>query len=295
MTKPPRGLGRGLGALIPQLDEEEISRAQEIPIQSIKTNPFQPRKEFDSNALNELAESIREHGIIQPLLVRDTEQGYQLIAGERRWRAAQIVGLKNVPVVIRDYSDQQMMEVALVENIQRENLNPMEEAQAYQRLIDEFSLTQEIVAQKVGKSRPAVANTLRLLQLPQDIQRLVLGNAITMGHARTLLSLNNSDLQRKACQEVIQKGLSVRETEEYIRRILHSDVSRETEKNQKQVMRKKIDPHWKAVEERLVQHFGTKALITRSNNGGKIEIQFFSDEEFERILEIIFCEETIIR
>ena len=295
MTKPPRGLGRGLGALIPQLDEEEISKAQEIPVQSIRPNPFQPRKEFDSNALNELAESIKEHGIIQPLLVRDTDEGYQLIAGERRWRAAQIVGLRQVPVVIREFTDQQMMEVALVENIQRENLNPMEEAQAYQRLMDEFELTQEVVAQKVGKSRPAVANTLRLLQLPQDIQKLVSGNAITMGHARTLLSLNNAELQRRTCQEIIQKGLSVRETEELIRKLLHGDVSRETRKKPfKKSTTQKQDPHWKAVEERLVQHFGTKAGISNTGNGGKIEIQFYSEEELERILEIIFNEESLI-
>lgn len=288
-TKPPRGLGRGLGALIPQLDEEEMAKAHEVPVQEIRPNPYQPRKEFDTESLNELANSIREHGIIQPLLVRYDEQGYQLIAGERRWRASQIVGLTNVPVVVREFTDQQMMEVALVENLQRENLNPMEEAEAYQRLMEAFNLTQEEVAQKVGKSRPAIANTLRLLQLPSDIQKLVSSNTLTMGHARSILSLSNPDHQRKACLEIIQKGMSVRETEEYIRNLNQTDVSRETKKkNEKKNPSLKRDPHWAAIEERLVQHFGTKACIHNSGPGGKIEIQFYSGEELERILETIF-------
>lgn len=291
-NKPPRGLGRGLGALIPQLDEDEIAKALEVPVSSIRPNPYQPRKEFDSESLNELANSIREHGIIQPLLVRRDEQGYQLIAGERRWRASQIVGLKQVPVVVRDFTDQQMMEVALVENLQRENLNPMEEAEAYQRLMEAFDLTQEEVAKKVGKSRPAIANTLRLLQLPEDIQRLVSSNTLSMGHARSILALNDANLQRKICLEVIQKGLSVRETEEYVRSLNQNDVSRETKKkNEKKTNNTKRDPHWGAVEERLVQHFGTKASIHNSGSGGKIEIQFYSGEELERILELIFQSE----
>lgn len=292
-TKPPRGLGRGLGALIPQLDEDEIARAHEISVQEIRPNPYQPRKEFDNESLNELANSIKEHGIIQPLLVRKDEEGYQLIAGERRWRASQMVGLETVPVVIRDFTDQQMMEVALVENLQRENLNPMEEAEAYQRLMEVFDLTQEEVAQKVGKSRPAVANTLRLLQLPEDIQRLVSSNTLSMGHARSILALNNLDLQRKVCLEVIQKGMSVRETEEYVRSLNQNDVSRETKRKNEKESNVKRDPHWRAIEERLVQHFGTKTSIHTQGKGGKIEIQFYSSEELERILELLLQNDYI--
>ena len=235
MTKPPRGLGKGLGALIPQLEEDELKKTQELPISQIKVNPYQPRKEFDEASLQELADSIREHGIIQPLLVRSYKDHYQLIAGERRWRAAQIVGLKFVPVVIRDYNDQQMMEIALVENLQREDLNPLEEAEAYNKLIQEFGLTQEEVAQKVGKSRPAVANTLRLLQLPEEIKQLVAKNVISMGHARTILSLTDQELQHKVCKEIIEKNLSVRETEELVYSLQQKNVTRETKKQNQNI------------------------------------------------------------
>lgn len=291
MAKPQRGLGKGLGALIPQLEEEELANSQELPLGQIQVNPYQPRKEFDEAALQELAESIKEHGIIQPLLVRRYKDHYQLIAGERRWRAAQIVGLNYVPVVIRDMSEQQMMEIALVENLQREDLNPMEEAEAYNRLMQEFSLTQEEVAQKVGKSRPTVANTLRLLQLPADIKQSVSNGKISMGHARTLLSLSEPELQRKLCQEIIQNNLSVRETEEVVRTLLQKDVSRETKSKKKQPFHKDIQ--WSYLENKLVQHFGTKALIQPSGkkkNSGKISIEFYSQEELDRILELIFTD-----
>jgi len=289
MTKPPRGLGKGLGALIPQLEEDELKKTQELPISQIKVNPYQPRKEFDEASLQELADSIREHGIIQPLLVRSYKDHYQLIAGERRWRAAQIVGLKFVPVVIRDYNDQQMMEIALVENLQREDLNPLEEAEAYNKLIQEFGLTQEEVAQKVGKSRPAVANTLRLLQLPEEIKQLVAKNVISMGHARTILSLTDQELQHKVCKEIIEKNLSVRETEELIYSLQQKNVTRETKKAKP----KYKDPQWTYLENRLVQHFGTKAMIQPMNKkgkGGKITIEFYSQEELDRILELIFSD-----
>ena len=289
MTKPPRGLGKGLGALIPQLEEDELKKTQELPISQIKVNPYQPRKEFDEASLQELADSIREHGIIQPLLVRSYKDHYQLIAGERRWRAAQIVGLKFVPVVIRDYNDQQMMEIALVENLQREDLNPLEEAEAYNKLIQEFGLTQEEVAQKVGKSRPAVSNTLRLLQLPEEIKQLVAKNVISMGHARTILSLTDQELQHKVCKEIIEKNLSVRETEELVYSLQQKNVTRETKKAKP----KYKDPQWTYLENRLVQHFGTKAMIQPMNKkgkGGKITIEFYSQEELDRILELIFSD-----
>lgn len=286
MTTPPRGLGRGLGALIPQLDEEEIQRAQEVNVKEIQPNPFQPRKEFNQESLNELANSIKEHGIIQPLLVRKINSGYQLIAGERRWRAAQSIGLKTVPVVVREMHDQQMMEIALVENLQRSDLNPIEEAEAYQGLMETFHLTQEEVAQKVGKSRPAVANILRLLQLPEEIRKLVISGTISMGHARALLSLNDRNQQREACKTIIEKELSVRETEELIRNLLKPSVPRETEKKKKEDSIKK-NPHWLAIEDELKQVFGTKININASGSKGKIEIEFYSSEELERVLEIL--------
>ena len=288
MTKPPRGLGKGLGALIPQLEEDELKKTQELPISQIKVNPYQPRKTFDEHALNELARSIESMVLYNRCWLGVTKiiiNG----AGERRWRAAQIVGLKFVPVVIRDYNDQQMMEIALVENLQREDLNPLEEAEAYNKLIQEFGLTQEEVAQKVGKSRPAVANTLRLLQLPEEIKQLVATNVISMGHARTILSLTDQELQHKVCKEIIEKNLSVRETEELVYSLQQKNVTRETKKAKP----KHKDPQWTYLENRLVQHFGTKAMIQPMNKkgkGGKITIEFYSQEELDRILELIFSD-----
>lgn len=287
MTPQPRGLGRGLGALIPQMEDEELSKALEVSIEEIQPNPYQPRKEFNQEKINELANSIKEHGIIQPLLVRKTNSGFQLIAGERRWRAAQMIELKTVPVVVRDMQDEQMMEIALVENLQRSDLNPIEEAEAYQRLMETFQLTQEDVAQKVGKSRPAVANTLRLLQLPEDIRKLLMADAITMGHARALLALSDRNKQRETCQSIIQNELSVRETEELIRRILQPTVSRETSKASSLSQDSKKNPHLMSIEDELKQLFGTKININSSGKRGKIEIEYYSSEELERVLEIL--------
>jgi ParB-like partition proteins len=284
-----RGLGKGLGALIPELAEENqnLDAQLEININDIQTNPYQPRKEFTDEKLNELAESIKIHGIIQPLLVREIDGKYQLIAGERRLRAAKLVGLTEVPVVIREMSDQAMMEVALVENLQREDLNPIEEADAYQRLINEFQLTQDEIAKKVGKSRPAIANTLRLLNLPMDIQTELAKGTLTMGHARALLSLKTLDEQKQISSQIQTQELSVRETEELIRQLnTPQTVSRETKKSATKSSAGK-DPNVVEIEDELQQIFGTKVLIKSLGAGGKIEIDYYSDEDFERICEIL--------
>ena len=226
-----RGLGKGLGALIPELEEENLIAQTEVEINLIVPNPYQPRKEFSDEKLTELADSIKVHGIIQPLVVRENAGKYQLIAGERRLRAAKLVGLSTVPVVIKEMSEQTMMEVALVENLQRENLSPIEEAEAYRRLMNEFHLTQDDIAKKVGKSRPAVANTLRLLNLPREVQSDLNSGTLTMGHARSLLSLKTPEEQKKIWNQIKIQGLPVREPEELIRKLVEPpSVSRETKK-----------------------------------------------------------------
>lgn len=280
-----RGLGKGLGALIPELEEENLSPQAEVAIELIEPNPYQPRKEFSDEKLAELADSIKTHGIIQPLLVREFQGKYQLIAGERRLRAAKLVGLPTVPIVIRDISEQSMMEIALVENLQREDLNPIEEAIAYQRLMDEFQVTQEDVAKKVGKSRPAIANTLRLLNLPQEVQSDLANGMLTMGHARALLGLRTSEEQKQAWKQIQEQELSVRATEELIHRLNETPiVSRETKKA---IPKKSFskDPNIADIEDQLQQVLGTKVIIKTIGIGGKIEIDYYSEEDFERICE----------
>ena len=285
-----RALGKGLGALIPQLEEDDLQNTQEISIEDIETNPYQPRRHFDPESLQELAASIKEHGVLQPLLVRKKDPGYQLIAGERRLRAAKQAGLSTVPVVVKALDDRTVMEIALVENLQREDLNPLEEAEAYQRLITEFNLTQEEVAKAVGKSRPAIANTLRLLTLPEPIQQLVANGQLTMGHARALLSLERPEEQLYISEKIITEKLSVRETEEIVRQTRLSGVSRETpgeEEEKKQKERQKIDPNLQAIIDDMTRLFGTKVRIKKNGERGKIEIEYYSPEEFERITEIL--------
>lgn len=285
-----RALGKGLGALIPQLEEDDLQNTQEISIEDIETNPYQPRRHFDPESLQELAASIKEHGVLQPLLVRKKDPGYQLIAGERRLRAAKQAGLSTVPVVVKALDDRMVMEIALVENLQREDLNPLEEAEAYQRLITEFNLTQEEVAKAVGKSRPAIANTLRLLNLPEPIQQLVANGQLTMGHARALLSLERPEEQLYISEKIITEKLSVRETEEIVRQTRLSGVSRETPREgeeKKQKERQKIDPNLQAIIDDMTRLFGTKVRIKKNGERGKIEIEYYSPEEFERITEIL--------
>src|SRR5690606_19303046 len=250
----------------------------------IEPNPYQPRRHFDPESLAELAASIKEHGVLQPLLVRRKGSGYQLIAGERRWRAAQQAGLRTVPVVVKELDDRTIMEIALVENLQREDLNPIEEAEAYQRLITEFNLTQEEVAKAVGKSRSAVANTLRLLNLPEAVQKLVTNGQLTMGHARALLSLEQPEQQLYLSEKIIKEHLTVRETEELVRQALLSGVSRETSTGEKkrQPVRQRLDPNLQAIVEDMTRLFGTKVRIKSSGERGKIEIEFYSQEELAR-------------
>jgi ParB family chromosome partitioning protein len=282
-----RGLGKGLGALIPEMEDDVTNNLQmELDIEKIFPNPYQPRREFSNEKLEELAESIRIHGIIQPLVVREFDKKYQLIAGERRLRAAKIAGLTTVPVIVKEMSEQNMMEVAIVENIQRENLNPIEEAEAFRRLMNEFYLTQDDIAKKVGKSRPAIANTLRLLNLPKEVQNDLGGGTLTMGHARALLGLRTPEEQKNIWTQIQMQHLSVRETEELIRKLNEPPtVSRETKIKTDLTLEK--DPNIQLVEEELQQTLGTKVTIRERGKGGKIEIDYCSAEEFERICEKI--------
>jgi ParB family chromosome partitioning protein len=275
-----RGLGRGLDALIP-LAEEPSGSLTEIPVSAITPNPMQPRTAMDPQALAELAASISEHGLIQPLIV--TQQGperYQLIAGERRWEAARMAGLATVPAIIKEATPQQVLELALVENIQRADLNPLEEATAYRQLVDEFDLTQEQVAERVGKSRVAVTNTMRLLRLPAEAKQALANGVIREGHARALLSLPNQEAQVAALRTVINKALSVRQTEELVRRLL-------TEPPKKKP-KDPVSPETKALEEEFREMLGTKVNLYRNRKGrGRLVIHFYSEEELEAIYDLI--------
>lgn len=273
-------LGKGLNALITSNLVEEGEQVTDAQLQEIRPNPYQPRKEFDPEALEELAESIKEHGIIQPLIVRKSIKGFELVAGERRLRAAEKAGLTSVPVIVKSYSDQQLMEIALIENLQRENLNPLEEADAYHRLIEHCSFTQEQLAQKVGKSRPHVANMLRLLHLPEEIRRMVADSKLSMGHARALLSVEDSKVQWQLSNDVVKNDLSVRQLEELVKNLR---VSRETKV--KKPLKKEAG--LVQLEERLRNKFGTAVQIKKGNKKGKIEIEFYSNEDLQRLLELL--------
>ena len=282
-----RGLGRGLGALIPELEEVQNEGRLELAIIEIKTNPHQPRRDFNPIKLAELSESIKEHGVVQPVLVRRVEGGYELVIGERRLRAAELAGMAKIPAVIGDYTDVAMMEIALVENLQREDLNPIEEAEAYKKLLVEFSLTQEEIAQKVGKSRPAVANTLRLLNLPIQLREALSSGLTTVGHARALLGLKTEEDQVTAWREIQANNLSVRETEDLVRHRLEQNVPRETAQK-RSIAQVKPDPNIKALEDDIRRALGTKVRIHQTTgNRGRIEIEYYSQEEFNRILETI--------
>jgi len=272
-----KGLGKGLGALL-GTDEPVSSGVTEVRITDIEPNANQPRKSFDDEKLAALAESIKHHGVVQPLIVQQDGDSYRIVAGERRWRAARRAGLETVPVIVRDLSDRQVMEVALIENLQREDLNPIEEAEAYEKLISEYGMTQEEVASVVGKSRPAITNSIRLLSLDDEIKSRLISGEISSGHARALLSLDDKDLRRKAMQEIIEKGLSVRETERLIKVL-------STPKKQK--ARKVPDAEYQALEERFREVFGTKVMIMNSKKSGKILIEYYSLEELDRIINLV--------
>ncbi|HPQ02002.1 MAG: ParB/RepB/Spo0J family partition protein [Bacillota bacterium] len=280
-----RGLGKGLNAIIGEamLNEESHElRGIEIPLDQLTANPFQPRAEFDPDKLEELAESIRAHGVLQPIVVRRAGENYQIIAGERRWRAAQMAGLQTIPAVVKELDDPGMIQVALIENLQREDLNPIEEASAYRKLMDEFSMTQEQLSGTLGKSRSTIANAVRLLNLPDEIQEHVSRGRLTGGHARCLLALDDAKVQLEVAKEVIDKGLTVRQTEELVRRLV-KNVSRETIEQAPQVP----DPDVVAIIRHLSERLGTKVKITGSSGKGKVEIEYYSEDDLGRILDII--------
>lgn len=278
-----RGLGRGLDALLPSGGSEIIeSGVREIPTNQISPNRLQPRQRFDPEKLTELADSIREHGLVQPIVVRPTETGYELIVGERRWRAAQQAGIKVIPAVIKDIgSDADVLEVALVENLQREDLNPLEEAAAFQYLIGEFGLTQEEVSKKVCRSRPQVANTLRLLNLDAEIQEAIQAGDLTMGHAKVLLSLDEGVRQKQLFRRILEKGLSVRETENAARRMAETETPGKVRKPEAKA------PGRAAVEEQLRDALGTRVRVRGEGGRGQIEIEFYSEEDLGRIVDLI--------
>jgi len=288
VTKKP-ALGKGLNALISQ-NVKAQSPAEGGPsmlsIDQIKPNPQQPRQQFDPEKLQELADSIKEHGLIQPIVASKNGATYQIIAGERRWRAAQLAGLKSVPVFIKETTPQQMLELALVENIQRADLNPLEEAEAYAHLMDEFGLTQEVVAQRVGKSRTAVANTLRLLKLSAPLKEALTEGKISEGHARALLSITKPRAQQEALNTVIQRALNVRQTEALVRQIL-------TGQTKSKPTRQPLSAHDKDLLARFQTKLGTKIEMTRSEaeDGGRLVIHFYSDEELQAIFNAILGQE----
>ncbi len=272
-------LGRGLSALIPEQASPAIDeRSLDVDSDLLRPNKFQPRTTMDESRIEELARSIRSHGIIQPIVVRRVEDGYEIIAGERRWRASQRAGLLKVPVVVRDIPEERLLAVALIENIQREDLNPIEEAQAYRRLVDEYQLTQDQIADAVGKDRSSVANFLRLLKLPHEVRANVGAGALSMGHARALLGLPDEASQLRLSREVVSKSLSVRETEALVKR------GTEPVKLQTPV---ESDVHTRAAEERMRFALGTRARIVRKRTGGRIEIDFGSEAELQRLFEIL--------
>lgn len=291
MAGKKMGLGKGLDSMIPPKttsratkdslkNESQISKTGEtiLKINEVEPNKKQPRKFFNEEALQELSESIKQHGIVQPLVVAKKDDYYEIIAGERRWRAAKLAGLKEVPVVIKDYSPQEIMEVALIENIQREDLNPVEEARAYENLIKEYNLKQEELAQRVSKSRSAITNSLRLLKLSDEVLDMLMEETISSGHARALLALKDKDQQLQVAEKIISDKLSVREIEKIVK-----TINNPAKKTQKKEL--KNDFVYRDIEEQLKQTIGTKVRINRkSEDKGKIEIEYYSQDELEKIV-----------
>jgi ParB family chromosome partitioning protein len=279
MVEKRPALGRGLSALIPDTPAAAPpagDRSLEIDVDLLRPNKFQPRTQMDDDRIEDLARSIRGNGIIQPIVVRQVEKGYEIIAGERRWRAAQRAGLLKVPVVVREIPEDRLLAVALIENIQRENLNPIEEAVAYRRLSDEFNLTQEQIADAVGKDRSSIANYVRLLRLPQEVRSSVSSNALTMGHARALLALTDEAAQLRVAREVLNRSLSVRETEALVKKAVTPEAPKPE---------KAADVHTRAAEDKLRLALGTRVRINRKGKGGRIEVEFANEDELQRIYE----------
>lgn len=283
-----KGLGKGLDSMIPPVKgktetKDNVSHETLIGINEIEPNKLQPRKNFDEDALHELAESIKQYGIIQPLVVQKKGKFYEIIAGERRWRAARLAGLKKVPVIIKDYTEQEIVEISIIENIQREDLNPIEEALAYQRLIAEFHLKQDEVAERVSKSRTAVTNSMRLLKLSEKVQEMLIEDIISAGHARALIPIEDEDLQLNTAMKILDEHLSVRETEKLVKKLLtKKEISKEKEKKEEN------DFIYRNLEEKMKSIIGTKVSIDRKTNGkGKISIEYYSNEELERITDLL--------
>ena len=304
MAAKKSGLGRGLDALFPEktvqskhqeikklnnITECQVSREKEgknngvmmVKISKVEPNREQPRKKFDEDSLLELSESIKQYGVLQPLLVSDKKDYYEIIAGERRWRAAKLAGIKEIPIIIREFSNQETVEISLIENIQREDLNPVEEAMAYKRLIDEFHLKQDEIAERVSKSRTAVTNSLRLLKLDPRVQNMVIEEMITAGHARAILGISDPDTQEMVASKVFDHKLSVRETEELVRKILNPSKKKEKVSNTAE------DAVYESLEEKMKGITGTRVFIRRKkNNKGKIEIEYYSRDDLERIIDL---------
>lgn len=296
-AKPSRGLGKGLDSLIPNAVGEakaknEIAKekdtlekgAQEtiVKITMVEPNRKQPRKNFDEDSLQELSDSIKQVGLIQPILVQDRKDHYEIIAGERRWRAAKMAGLKEIPVIIRNYTEQEIMEISLIENIQREDLNPIEEAQAYKRLLTEFNLKQDEVAERVAKSRAAVTNSIRLLKLCDKVQQMVIDDMISTGHARALLAVEDPEEQFTLAQEIFDQKLSVREVEKLVKNLHKPEKQKQKKENQT------IQVIYQDIEDKLKQKLSTKVTVTpRGEGSGKIEIEFYNHEDLDRLLDMI--------
>ena len=293
-AKVKRGLGKGLDAMIPIPDSsatestaannsEDKSAETIVRITQIEPNREQPRKNFDEDALQELADSIKQFGLLQPILVQDRKTYYEIIAGERRWRAAKLAGLKEVPVIIRDYTAQEIVEISLIENIQREDLNPIEEAQAYKRLLTEFNLKQDEVAERVSKSRTAVTNSMRLLKLCDEVQQMIIDDMLSTGHARALISIEDPEEQYTIAQKVFDEKLSVRDVEKLVKNLNKPEKPKKSAETDSG-----LDVVYQDVAEKLKQSLGTKVEISSKGNGsGKIEIEFYNHDDLDRIIELL--------
>lgn len=291
MAVNKRGLGKGLDTMIPPVKNEKKSEKGDpakgpetlVNITKVEPNREQPRKNFDEDALLELSESIKQYGLLQPILVQDRKDYYEIIAGERRWRAAKLAGLKQVPVIIKNLTDQEIVEISLIENIQRENLNPIEEAQAYKRLLNEFHLKQDEVAERVSKSRTAVTNSMRLLKLSDDVQRMVIDEMITTGHARALLGVEDPAEQYNLAQRIFDEKLSVREVEKIVK-----NMGKPVKTKKEKVVDKSMQVIYDDISEKLKTQLGTKVnIVPKEDGSGKIEIEFYSHDELDRILELM--------
>jgi len=293
-AKKKNALGKGLNVLIPESTttqpvkrrnrKSNLSKEENlmININEIEPNRNQPRKVFDEDTLEELAASIKQYGMIQPIVVKKKDDYYEIIAGERRWRAAKIAGLKDIPVIIKEYSENEILEISLIENIQREDLNPIEEAKAYRALMDEFQLKQEEIAEKVSKSRSTITNSLRLLKLNEDVQKMLIAGEISMGHARALLSIENEEIQLLTAQRVKEEGLSVRNIEKIVKEL---NSNQEDKKEEKDDAYKYL---YRDLEENLKQILGNKVTIkNKKNNKGRIEIEYYSQDDLERIIDLL--------